>query len=135
MPAKAGEIGEDQIKGFLSYLAGRDPVIHSYLVYAVAIRVEETTAVIELPKKYLHLVSGRDTVQKIQKEFYEYFKRELSVSLVGVDGQFDTPADEAPPAVSEGGDTYTQIVESKTAQNVKKVFSEATIEGYTPRKK
>ncbi len=135
MPAKGGEIGEAQIKGFLSYLAGRDPVIHSYLVYAISIRVEETTAVIELPKKYLHLVSGRDTVQKIQKEFYEYFKRELSVSLVGVDGQFDAPADEAPPAVSEGGDTYTQIVESKTAQNVKKIFSEATIEGYTPRKK
>ena len=134
-PAKGGEIGGDQIKGFLSYLAGRDPVIHSYLVYAVSIRVEETTAVIELPKKYLHLVSGRDTVQKIQKEFYEYFKRELSVSLVGIDGQFDAPADEAPPAVSEGGDTYTQIVESKTAQNVKKIFSEATIEGYTPRKK
>ena len=134
-PAKGGEIGGDQIKGFLSYLTGRDPVIHSYLVYAVSIRVEETTAVIELPKKYLHLVSGRDTVQKIQKEFYEYFKRELSVSLVGIDGQFDAPADEAPPAVSEGGDTYTQIVESKTAQNVKKIFSEATIEGFTPRKK
>jgi DNA polymerase III subunit gamma/tau len=134
-PAKGGQPGQGQVKGFLSYLAGRDPVIHSYLVYAVSIRIEENTAVIELPKKYLHLVSGRDTVQKIQKEFHEYFKRELSVSLVGVDGQFDAPADEAPPAVSEGGDTYTQIVESKTAQNVKKVFSEATIEGYTPRKK
>jgi DNA polymerase III subunit gamma/tau len=134
-PEKGGEIGKDQIKGFLSYLAGRDPVIHSYLVYAVSIRIEETTVVIELPKKYLHLVSGRETVQKIQKEFYEYFKRELTVSLVGVDGQFDTPADEAPHAVSESGDTYAQIVESQTAKNVKKVFSEATIEGYTPRKK
>ena len=134
-PGKDRDIGEDQIKGFLSYLSGRDPVIHSYLVYAVSIRIEGNTAVIELPKKYLHLISGRDTAQKIQKEFYEYFKRELTVSLVGVDGQFDPPADDAPPAVSEGVDTYTHIVESRTAKNVKKIFSEATIEGYTPRKK
>ncbi len=134
-PGKSDEIAEGEIKGFLSYLSSRDPIIHSYLVYAVSIRIEGSTAVIELPKKYLHLVSGKDTVEKIRKEFYEYFKRELTVSFVGVDGQFDTPADEAPQVVSEGGDTYTQIVESRTAKNVKKVFSEATIEGYTPRKK
>jgi len=134
-PEKDREIGDDQIKGFLSYLAGRDPIVHSYLVYAVSIRIEGNTAVIELPKKYLHMISGRDTAQKIQREFYEYFKRELTVSLVGVDGQFAPPADDPPPAVSEGVDTYTHIVESRTAKNVKKIFSEATIEGYTPRKK
>ncbi len=134
-PVKTGEISDSQIKEFLSYLSKRDPIIHSYLVYAVSIRVEGNKAEIVLPKKYLHLVSPRDTVEKIAKEFYEYFKRELTVSIVGVDGQFDTPADEEPQTVSEGGDTYTQIVESETAKNVKKVFSEATIEGYTPPKK
>jgi DNA polymerase-3 subunit gamma/tau len=134
-PGKGKEIGEGEIAGFLSYLAKRDPVIHSYLVYAVSIRIEGSTAVIALPKKYLHLVSARDTVEKIAKEFYEYFKRELAVSFVGVDGQFDAPIDEEQQAVSEGSDTYSHIVESRTAKNVKKVFSESTIEGYTPRKK
>jgi len=134
-PVKTGEISDSQIKEFLSYLSKRDPIIHSYLVYAVSIRVEGNKAEIVLPKKYLHLVSPRDTVEKIAKEFYEYFKREITVSIVGIDGQFDTPADEDPQTVSEGGDTYTQIVESETAKNVKKVFSEATIEGYTPPKK
>jgi DNA polymerase-3 subunit gamma/tau len=134
-PAKDKEIGQAEIEEFLSYLSKRDPIIHSYLVYAVSIQIEGTAAEITLPKKYLHLVSARDTVEKIRKELYEYFKRELTVSLVGVDGQFNPPTDEEPQAVSEGGDTYTQIVESKTAKNVKKVFSESTIEGYTPRRK
>ncbi len=127
--------GESDIEGFVSYLSGRDPVIHSYLVYAVSIRIEGDKVVIELPKRYIHLVSGKDKIEKIQNEFREYFKRHLTVSLVGVDGQFAEPRDEEPSKVSEGGDTYTQIIESRTTKNVKKVFSDATVEGYTPRKK
>jgi hypothetical protein len=114
---------------------GRDPVIHSYLVDAVSIRIEADTVVIELPKRYIHLVSGKDKIGKIQKEFREYFKKNLAVSLVGVDGQLPEPTDNEPSTVSEGGETYTEIVESRTAKNIKKVFSDATIEGYTPRKK
>jgi len=134
-PEKNEGVGESDMKGFLSYLLGRDPVIHSYLVNAVSIRIEGDTVVIELPKRYIHLVSGKDKIGKIQKEFREYFKKNLAVSLVGVDGQLPEPTDNEPSTVSEGGETYTEIVESRTAKNIKKVFSDATIEGYTPRKK
>jgi DNA polymerase-3 subunit gamma/tau len=125
----------EEMRRFLSYLSGRDPVIHSYLVYAVSMRIEGNTVVIELPKKYLHLLSGKDKIEMIQKEFREYFKRDLTVSLVGVEGQFTAPVDEEPMTVSEGGDPFAKILDSRTAKNVKKVFSEATVEGYTPRKK
>jgi DNA polymerase-3 subunit gamma/tau len=133
---REGEDGiAEEMRRFLSYLSGRDPVIHSYLVYAVSMRIEGDTVVIELPKKYLHLLSGKDKIEMIQKEFREYFKRNLTVSLVGVDGQFTAPDHDEPLTVSEGGDPFAKILESRTAKNVKKVFSEATVEGYTPRKK
>ncbi len=132
---KAEGPGEEEIRAFLSYLSGKDPIIHSYLVYAVSITIEESKAIITLPKKYVRMISARDTMEKVTEEFRDYFKRNLTVTLVGVDGQFDAPSDEGPQGVSEGGDSYAQIVESETAKNVRKIFDDATIEGYTPRKK
>ncbi len=126
----------DSIKAFLSYLVGKDPITHSYLIHAVSIDIEEDVVVIKMPQKYTHLIGGQGKLDKIKSEFREYFKRELAVSLVGVEGgHYEGPEREEVPMVSEKKDPSGDLLESDTTRNIKKVFSDVTVEGYTPGKK
>jgi DNA polymerase-3 subunit gamma/tau len=126
----------DTAKGFLSYLSGKDPVTHSYLAHAVSIDIEADRAVISLPRKYLHLVEGQEKTERIRGAFRDYFKKDLLVSLVGVEGSGPEPPAHGPiPDESQKHDPASDLLESGTAKGIQRVFSGATVKGYTPPRK
>ncbi len=127
--------GEEGVDAFMSYLEGKNSLLHSHLSDRLSFKLEGDVAVVTFPKGSLTLsiISEAEKVEEVEGELLKYYKRKIAVRILGVETENGKGTSEKKSG--EKADPYRDLINSGTVKNVFEVFDGVTVEGYDPVKK